>query len=174
MVKSGRQADYHFRILESVIEINEQQKTILFDPILDFFGGTLAGKTIALWGLAFKPDTDDIREAPALYMIDKIVAAGGKVKAFDPEAMENVKKLKGDAAEYCSDEYTALEGADALLICTEWGVFRNPDFKKIGESLNQKVIYDGRNLYDTDKMKERGFHYKSIYRQTIAEVEKAG
>jgi len=172
LVKSGRQSGYTFEILESVLEVNERQKTVLFEPLLDHFGGSLAGKTIAVWGLAFKPDTDDIREAPALYMIDKINAAGGKVKAYDPEAMENVKKQKGDIAEYCDDEYSALRGADALLICTEWGVFRNPDFDKISASLNAKVIFDGRNLYDTERMKELGFLYKSIGRETISEVQK--
>lgn len=173
LVRSGREAGYNFRILESVIDINEEQKTILFEPILDYFGGSLVGKTIALWGLAFKPDTDDIREAPSLYMINKINEAGGKVQAYDPEAMDNVKKQKGDIARFCRDEYAALEGADALLICTEWGVFRNPDFGKIASKLKEKVIFDGRNLYDTEKMKELGFHYKSVGRETIAETEKA-
>ncbi len=172
LVKSGRQAGYTFEILESVLEVNETQKTVLFDPILEYFGGSLVGKTIAVWGLAFKPDTDDIREAPALYMIDKINQAGGKVKAYDPEAMENVKKQKGDIAEFCSDEYAALENADALLICTEWGVFRNPDFDKIASTLSEKVIFDGRNLYETEKMKELGFLYKSIGRETVSEVQK--
>lgn len=173
LVRSGKQAGYSFEILESVLEVNDRQKTILFEPLLEYFGGNLAGKTIAVWGLAFKPDTDDIREAPALYMIDKLREAGAAVRAYDPEAMENVRRQKGEIAVFCQDEYTALEGADALLICTEWALFRNPDFDKMSNLLKQKVVFDGRNLYETERMKELGYFYKSIGRETIAETAKA-
>jgi UDPglucose 6-dehydrogenase len=167
LVKSGIESGYKFEILDAVLQVNDRQKTILFEPLLDFFGGNLQGKTIAVWGLAFKPDTDDIREAPALYMIDRILAAGGAVKAHDPEAMKNVQKLLGDKITYFEDAYLALEQADALLICTEWSVFRTPEFERIASLLKQKCIFDGRNLYDTDRMNELGFYYKSIGRETV-------
>jgi UDPglucose 6-dehydrogenase len=140
---------------------------VLFPKIKNFFKGDLTGKKIALWGLAFKPDTDDIREAPALYMIDELVAAGATITAFDPEAMPNVQRLIGDKITYGTDEYSILEGADALLICTEWGVFRNPDFTKIKSLLNDAVVFDGRNLFDLDEMSEKGFFYSSIGRKLI-------
>jgi UDPglucose 6-dehydrogenase len=167
LAKSGNESGYEFKILKSVMKVNERQKTILLGPIIDYFGGTLHNKKIAIWGLAFKPDTDDIREAPALYMIEHMLEAGASISAYDPEAMENVKKQKQYNIKYSDDQYAALEGADALLICTEWSAFRNPDFDKISKMLNSKVIFDGRNLYDLDKMKELGFLYKSIGRETI-------
>ena len=136
-------------------------------PILDYFDQSLTNKTIAIWGLAFKPDTDDIREAPALYMIEHLLEAGANIVAYDPEAMENVKKLDKYKIKYTNDQYTALEQADALLICTEWSAFRNPDFQKISDKLRNKVIFDGRNLFDLDKMRELGFYYKSIGRSTV-------
>lgn len=169
LVKSGTQAGYEFEILNAVLSVNDRQKTILFPAISDYFGGELQGKTIAVWGLAFKPDTDDIREAPALYMIDQLQLAGAKIKAYDPEAMENVRKIKGDSMEYCQDPYTALQDSDALLICTEWSLFRTPEFDRMGKLLRQKAIFDGRNLYDTEKMKELGYYYRSIGRETIGE-----
>ncbi len=128
---SGVENHYEFKILKSVMKVNERQKTILLGPILDYFGGTLSNIKIAIWGLAFKPDTDDIREAPALYMIEHLLQAGANVVAYDPEAMENVQKQKGYKIEYTEDQYAALEGADALLICTEWSAFRNPDIERI-------------------------------------------
>jgi UDPglucose 6-dehydrogenase len=158
---------YDFKILQSVMSVNDRQKTILAQKTLDYFGGEVKGKKFALWGLAFKPDTDDIREAPALYIIDELIKAGATIRAFDPEAMENVKKLLGDKIEYASDEYDALNHADALLIATEWSVFRTPDFEKIKTALTNKVIFDGRNLYDPQKMKEAGFYYSSIGRNTV-------
>ncbi|MBX7051358.1 MAG: UDP-glucose/GDP-mannose dehydrogenase family protein [Flavobacteriales bacterium] len=167
---SGVENSYEFKILKSVMKVNERQKTILLGSILDYFGGSLSNVTIAMWGLAFKPDTDDIREAPALYMIEHLLEAGAKIVAFDPEAMDNVKKQKGYHISYANDQYSALEGADALLISTEWSAFRNPDFEKMAQLLKNKVIFDGRNLYDLDKMKELGYFYKSIGRETVAEV----
>lgn len=170
LVKSGKEQNFDFKILHAVMEINEDQKTILFPKIKNYFKGNLKGKKIAVWGLSFKPDTDDIREAPALYMIDVLTKEGAEITAFDPEAMDNVKALIGDRINYASNEYQALEGADALLICTEWGVFRNPNFEKMKTLLNDAVIFDGRNLYDTQEMNEKGFYYSSIGRQNSATI----
>ncbi len=164
---SGKQNDYNFNILNAVMSVNNDQKTILFEPIKAYFNGNLKGVKIALWGLAFKPDTDDIREAPALYMIEKLLSEGAEIVAFDPEAMENVERLLGHRISFANDRYDALDNADALLICTEWAVFRTPDFEQIAERLNNKAIFDGRNLYDLGKMKQLGFHYKSIGRETV-------
>lgn len=165
--RSGQAADYEFGILTSVMAANELQKTILFDPIRDYFGGDLNGKRIALWGLAFKPETDDIREAPALYMIDRLVEAGAEVVAFDPEAMDNIKSRIGDKITYTENHMDALDNADALLICTEWQVFRNPDLNEVKKRLNAPVVFDGRNLYELESMKALNFYYKSIGRSTV-------
>ncbi len=168
LVKSGLEQNFNFKILEAVMEVNESQKTVLIPKMKNFFRNDLKGKKIALWGLAFKPDTDDIREAPALYMIDELVAAGAQISAFDPEAMDNVKNLIGDKITYANDEYEALENADALLICTEWGIFRNPDFDRVSSLLKDKVIFDGRNLFDLEEMNELGYYYSSIGRKNIS------
>ena len=165
--KSGRENNFEFAILESVMHINEVQKTVFFDPLLDYFKGNLEGVKIALWGLAFKPETDDIREAPALYMIEKLTDAGATVVAYDPEAMENVRGRIGDRIQYADRAMDALNGADALLIATEWQVFRNPDFAEMKDRLNNPVIFDGRNLYDMSRMEDLGFYYKSIGRRTV-------
>jgi UDPglucose 6-dehydrogenase len=165
--RSGREAGFAFHILESVMHINEAQKTVLFDPMRDFFAGQMQGLHIALWGLAFKPETDDIREAPALYMIERLLEAGAKVTAFDPEAMPNVRQRFGDRISFANSPMEALSGADALLICTEWQVFRNPDFEAMKRAMKRPVIFDGRNLYDLDRMQETGFYYKSIGRSTV-------
>ncbi len=164
---SAKQYNYDFKILQSVMAVNEKQKTTLSDKVKTYFGNNIKGKKIALWGLAFKPDTDDIREAPALYIIDELLKAGATISAFDPEAMKNVKKQIGDVITFASDEYDALKDADALLIATEWSVFRTPQFDKIDSLLKNKVIFDGRNLYDPQKMKELGYYYNSIGRKTI-------
>ncbi len=163
--RSGREADHEFEILTSVMEVNEAQKTVLFDPIRKRFNGDLQGVRIGMWGLAFKPETDDIREAPALYMIEKLLEAGATVCAFDPEAMNNVKERLGDRIAFAEDPYTAIEGADALLICTEWQVFRTPDFDRMKRALNTPLIFDGRNLYDVDDMQKEGWEYTSIGRR---------
>ena len=168
LVNSGNEQAYSFEILKAVMKVNESQKTILFPKITNFFRGELTGKKIAVWGLAFKPDTDDIREAPALYLINALLGKGATVSAYDPEAMNNVKQLLGDKITYTDNEYVALENADALLICTEWGVFRNPDFEKMAKLMNDKVIFDGRNLFEVNEMNEKGFYYQSIGRQTIS------
>ena len=170
LVKSGNDVGYNFEILNSVININQNQKTILFPKIKNYFKGSLEGKRIAVWGLAFKPDTDDIREAPSLYLIEKLLESGATICAFDPEAMENVKSVLGDRIEYAADEYAVLSNCDALLICTEWSIFRNPDFEKIKRGLNDLVIFDGRNLFDTEEMNNKGFYYLSIGRKLIEQA----
>jgi UDPglucose 6-dehydrogenase len=167
LAKSSRDAEYDFKILKSVMEINELQKVKLIPKMKDYFSGNLKGKTIAIWGLAFKPYTDDIREAPALANIEALLEEGVKIKAYDPEAMENVRKILGDKIELCNNEYEAIIDADALLIVTEWPVFRTPDFDQLGKSLKNKVIFDGRNLYDPNDMEDMGFTYYSIGRKEI-------
>jgi UDPglucose 6-dehydrogenase len=167
LVKSGKEVGFTFEILESVMKVNEDQKTILIPKIKNYFRGNLKGKHFALWGLAFKPNTDDIREAPALYMIDALIREGATVTAYDPEAMSNVKNIYGDKINYTENEYDALKDADALIICTEWSIFRNPDFDRVGNLLNDKVIFDGRNLFEMEQMNEKGFYYESIGRQIV-------
>ena len=166
--KSSEEVGYDFKILGSVMDVNERQKTKLIPRIKNRFDGSLKGLKVALWGLAFKPDTDDIREAPALYMIDEFLANGATVAAFDPEAMPNVKELLGDKIAFGENQYDILQDADILLIATEWSVFRTPDFAKVSSLMKDKVIFDGRNLYETRKMRELGFEYHSIGRESIA------
>jgi UDPglucose 6-dehydrogenase len=167
LAKSGTDHNYDFKILRAVMEVNEDQKTILFPRIKNYFRGNLLRKKIAVWGLAFKPDTDDIREAPALYMIRALLEAGAEVTAYDPEAMENVKNIFGNQISYAKDEYDALLQADALLICTEWSTFRNPNFRAMKDLMADNVIFDGRNLFDLEELTEKGFFYSSIGRKTI-------
>ena len=167
LVKSGKENNFEFEILNAVMKVNEDQKTVLFPKMKNFFRGNLKGKKIAIWGLAFKPDTDDIREAPALYMIESLLNEGAEISAFDPEAMPNVQAVIGEKINYAKDEYDALKDADALLICTEWGIFRNPDFDKIQSLMNDSVLFDGRNLFDIEEMSEKGFFYASIGRSLI-------
>jgi UDPglucose 6-dehydrogenase len=167
LAKSAADVNYEFSILTSVMEVNEKQKTIIVPRILDYFGGNIKGKKFALWGLAFKPDTDDIREAPALYIIDALVKAGASVVAYDPEAMENVKALKGGIMTFAADQYEALNDADALIIATEWSLFRTPEMDELNKRLKSKVIFDGRNLYELETMREHGYYYASIGRETI-------
>ncbi len=169
LAKSGVENGYEFRILKSVMKVNDRQKTTLLSPIMEHFGQQLTKKKIAIWGLAFKPDTDDIREAPALYMIEHLLEAGADIVAYDPEAMENVQKQKNYPIQYSQDQYSLLEDADALLICTEWGMFRNPDFELMKKSMKTPVIFDGRNLYEVNKMKDTGWNYYSIGRQAITQ-----
>jgi len=171
LVKSSDEYAYNFQILKSVIEVNERQKTILVDKLLKYYKNDVQGKHFALWGLAFKPETDDIREAPALYIIDELLNSGATITVFDPEAMENVRNLIGDKVSYAKSPYEALENAEALLIATEWSVFRNPDFEKIENTLKNKVVFDGRNLYDVQKMIELGYYYNSIGRRLLSSFE---
>ena len=167
LAKSAEENEYEFRILNSVMKVNEIQKKVLVEKLKKYFKGDIKGKKFAMWGLAFKPETDDIREAPSLYVIDELLKAGASVVAFDPEAMNNVKALLGDQISYAENQYEALKDADALLIVTEWSVFRTPDFDLLENLLKNKVIFDGRNLYDLQKMIDCGFYYNSIGRKVI-------
>ncbi len=167
LAKTAQEYHYDFRILNAVMGVNTVQKSVLAKKIKRYFGENLQGITIGMWGLAFKPNTDDIREAPALYIIDELLEAGAKIRAFDPEAMANVKAIYGDKVTFVKDQYEAVIGADALAIVTEWSVFRTPSFKVMSELLKNKVIFDGRNLYDLEHIAEEGFYYESIGRETI-------
>ncbi|MBS0031700.1 UDP-glucose dehydrogenase family protein [Chitinophaga sp. 22321] len=164
LVKSSEDAAYDFKILNAVMDVNEKQKLFLLPKIKGFFNDDLKGKHFALWGLAFKPNTDDIREAPALYIIEALLAEGATVSVFDPEAMSNVKQVLGDKIIYAEHQYNCLENADALIIATEWSVFRTPDFNRISSSLKHRAIFDGRNLFEVTRMKELGYHYESVGR----------
>ena len=167
LAKSSTEADYDFKILNSVMSVNNTQKQKMIAPLMAYFDGNLNGKTVAVWGLAFKPYTDDIREAPALENIKALIDLDAKVKVYDPEAMENVQEQFGNEIYFANDEYDALEGADALMIMTEWPIFRTPSFEKVTSALKNKVIFDGRNLYDLDQMEELGFDYYSIGRRIV-------
>ncbi|OQA12637.1 MAG: UDP-glucose 6-dehydrogenase TuaD [Bacteroidetes bacterium ADurb.Bin397] len=169
LAKTSEDYNYNFKVLSSVMDVNYAQRTIIVEKIRNYFNNDLKGKKIAVWGLAFKPDTDDIREAPALFIIDQLLKDGATVSAFDPEAMNNVKKVVGDKITYCDDAYSTVKGADALLIATEWSVFRTPEFDKMASMMNNKVIFDGRNLYDPVKMKELGFYYNSMGRSAVTQ-----
>ncbi len=158
---------YDFRILKSVMNVNDRQRLRLVDKIKARFGDDLTGKTFALWGLAFKPNTDDIREAPAVYTINELLKAGASIRAFDPEAMENIRAIYGDRVTLVADQYEALIGADALAIATEWSVFRTPSFEVMKELLKEPIVFDGRNLYDLEQMEEEGFQYESIGRTVV-------
>lgn len=164
---TANENNYAFQILDAVMQVNDTQRELFLKRILTHFKGDLKGKTIALWGLAFKPNTDDIREAPATYLIDEFLNAGAAVKAFDPEAMKNVKAIYGEKVTFVENQYEALENADFLVIATEWNVFRSPDFNKVKDALKMNLIFDGRNLYDLHLMSELGFEYHSIGRKTI-------
>lgn len=167
LAKTSSDNDYDFRILKSVMQVNQNQKTKLIPAIKAHFNGDLKGKHIAIWGLAFKPYTDDIREAPALENIKTLLAEGVTIKAYDPEAQENVKKILGDQISFGTDLYDTITGADALLVVTEWPEFRTPEFDKISSLLKNKVIFDGRNVFEPDQMQELGFDYYSIGRQPV-------
>ena len=166
LIMSSEEYGYDFQILKAVESVNENQKLHLIPKIKTFFKDNIVGKHFALWGLAFKPNTDDIREAPALYLIEALTAAGATVTAFDPEAMPNVKNQIGHSViNFAADQYSCLEDADALIIATEWSEFRTPDFEIIESKLRQKVVFDGRNLFEVKQMKALGFHYESIGRK---------
>ena len=162
--KSGLDNNYDFKILDAVINVNARQKLVLIPKIESHFNNDLKGKNIAIWGLAFKPETDDIREAPALYMIDALLEAGCNITAFDPEAMPNVKRKLGDKINFADSMYEALSKADALIISTEWSIFRTPNFAKIKDIMNSPTIFDGRNLYDVKDVENEGVNYVSIGR----------
>ncbi|HTM92453.1 MAG TPA: UDP-glucose/GDP-mannose dehydrogenase family protein [Flavisolibacter sp.] len=166
LMYSAKEAGYDFKILDAVTEVNESQKSHLVTKIKRYFGD-LTGRHFALWGLAFKPNTDDIREAPALEIIRELLDAGASVSAFDPEAMENVKAIFGDKISFCETTYDCLQNADALIVATEWNEFRTPDFDKILSTLKEPVIFDGRNVFDVAAMEKKGFHYESIGRPLV-------
>ncbi len=167
LAKTSEENNYQFHILDSVMRVNETQKTKLIPVIKNHFNNDLAGKTIGIWGLAFKPYTDDIREAPALYNIEHLLELGCKINVYDPEAMPNVKEILGDSVTFSKNPYEAIENADALLIVTEWPQFRTPDFERMESLLKNKVIFDGRNLYEMAQMKELGYTYYSIGRGVV-------
>lgn len=167
LARSSEDSKYDFKILKAVMEVNDYQKTKLIPSIKSHFKNNLKGKVFALWGLSFKPHTDDIREAPSLYNIEELLQAGAIIKAHDPESMENVKTVLGSKIQYCETPYDAAEGADAIFIATEWPEFRTPDFEKLSSILKDKVIFDGRNLYDIQSMKDLGYTYYSIGRKTV-------
>ena len=162
--KSGKNVDYDFKILDAVINVNNKQKLVLLPKIENHFNHDLEGKKIAIWGLAFKPETDDIREAPSLQIINSLLQLKSKITVFDPKAMPNVKRKLGDKIVYANSMYEALEDSDALVICTEWSIFRTPDFVKLRNLMKDHTIFDGRNLYDVDDVENEGFKYISIGR----------
>lgn len=165
--KTAHQFGYNFKILNAVMTANTNQRQLFFDKITAHYNEGLKGKHFSIWGLAFKPDTDDIREAPALFLIEKLLEQNATVSVFDPEAMPNVKQIFGDKISYAKDMYNALHQAEALIIATEWNEFRNPDFKQIKQLLKTPTIFDGRNLYELTELAEQGFYYNSIGRKTI-------
>ncbi len=173
LAKTAAENGYDFSILNSVMGVNAKQKHILSKKIIDYYGGNLSGKTIAVWGLAFKPNTDDIREAPALTIIEELLNAGASIKAFDPEAMENVKKVFGDRIQFANEQYETLIGADSLAVITEWPVFRVPSYKVLRELLSEPVVFDGRNIYDPKVMEAEGFYYDSIGRNKVVQKAEA-
>jgi UDPglucose 6-dehydrogenase len=169
LARTARDHDFSFNLVETTMKVNERQKTVLGKKVKEFFGSELNGRTFAIWGLAFKPETDDIREAPACELIKELSEAGANIRAFDPEAMENVRKVFGDAVYFAENMYDALTGADALIIVTEWSEFRNPDFERMESTLRHPAIFDGRNVYTMEKMESLPFYYESIGRKVIHE-----
>jgi len=169
LAKSSDEVKYDFKILDAVMEVNELQKLHLIPKIESYFNGDLKGKHFAIWGLAFKPNTDDIREAPAFYMMESLLKSGATVSAFDPEAMQNSKQVLGDSIQFAENQYDSLKNADALIIATEWNEFRTPDFEKVSGILKNKAIFDGRNLFDLQQMNDLGYHYESVGRKKIAQ-----
>lgn len=167
LAKSSKEVNYDFQILNAVMDVNHRQKTKLIETIKKYFNNDLKGKVIAFWGLSFKPHTDDIREAPSLYNIEALLKEGAIIQAHDPEATENVRQILGDSIQYFGTPYDAAKNADAIFIATEWQEFRTPDFEKLSSILKDKVIFDGRNLYDLKHMAELGYSYFSVGRASI-------
>lgn len=167
LIKTAKSYDYDLKVLQAVEEVNKHQKTVLYNKIFNHFDGKLAGKTIALWGLSFKPETDDMREAPSLVLIESLLAHGAIVTAYDPIAMHETQRILGDKIKYCKDMYEAIIGADALAVVTEWSEFRLPNFKVMERLMNEKVLFDGRNIFDLEQIEEFGFQYHSIGRKSI-------
>ena len=170
--KAGQIENYQFKIIDSVMEVNEIQKMSLVKKLKSYFGDDLNGKRFALWGLAFKPETDDIREAPSLSIIKELTNSGAEVISYDPEAMDNVRDLVGDKIKYSKNSLEALDSVDALLIATEWSAFRNPDFNLMHSLMKSPIIFDGRNLYSLESMEDRKFYYQSVGRKVINNLNK--
>ena len=170
--KAGQIENYQFKIIDSVMEVNELQKVSIVRKVKSYYGDDLNGKKFALWGLSFKPETDDIREAPSLSMIKELTDSGAEVISYDPEAMDNIRDLVGDKIKYSKNSLEALEGVDALLIATEWSAFRNPDFNLMHSLMKSPIIFDGRNLYSLESMEERKFYYQSVGRKVINNLNK--
>lgn len=164
---TAREADYEFKILDAVMKVNNEQRLHLLPALRQYFQGSLKGRKIAIWGLAFKPNTDDIREAPAMTIVTHLLEEGAVVSVFDPEAIKNVKEEMGDKLRYGKDPYDAAQDCEALLIATEWNEFRTPDFDRLAGMMKNKAIFDGRNLFELNKMRDLNFHYVSIGRQVI-------
>jgi UDPglucose 6-dehydrogenase len=162
LIKTAKENKYNMRILNAVEEVNEAQKEVLFNKVRTHFNNNLKGKTFALWGLSFKPKTDDMREAPSLVIIEKLLKAGASVVAYDPVAMHEAQRILGDTISYSTDMYDTLNSSDALLIVTEWPEFRSPDFDEMKKRLNNKVIFDGRNIFDNKDIRSIGFEYYCI------------
>lgn len=162
LVKTAAEKGYNMRVLKAVEEVNESQKEVMFNKVVKHFGPDLKGRTFGFWGLSFKPKTDDMREAPSIVIIEHLLAAGAKVKAFDPVAMEEAKHMVGNRIEYCEEQYETLDGVDALILATEWPEFRFPNFDQIAKIMKEKVVFDGRNIYDGKELKEKGFAYYGI------------
>ncbi len=169
LAKMGQEAGYEMQIIQSVMRTNDQQRVKIVEKVKAFFKNDLKGKKIAVWGLAFKPNTDDMREAPASYIISELMQAGAQIAAYDPEAMHNAKLILGNLVEFVDDQYKALQNADALVIVTEWSVFRNPDFDQMEKIMQNKIIFDGRNLFSLDMMAERAWYYNSIGRAVVGQ-----
>lgn len=169
LIRTAREAGYPTRILDSVDTINQDQREFYLEKIYQFFDGDLAGKVFALWGLAFKPRTDDLREAPSVTIVEHLLKRGATVRAYDPKAMPNARSIFGDRITYCDTSYETIEGADALLLVTEWNEFRRPDFDRIKQAMRQPVIFDGRNQYDSERMIRRGFDYFCMGRNLVLE-----
>ena len=167
LVKSSDDANYDFKILKSVLKVNDKQKKSLVPKVLRYFNQNISGKRIAVWGLAFKPNTDDVREAPAIHVINELLLKDAKVSAYDPEAMSNIKKLYGDKIAYGKNAYEILQDVDCLLICTEWSEFTSPNFDKMKSLMKNPVIFDGRNIFDLEVMENSGFHYESVGRTIV-------
>jgi UDPglucose 6-dehydrogenase len=172
--RTASDVGYDLDILQAVLRVNARQRSYLAERLIEYYGDNLRNRRIAVWGLAFKPNTDDVREAPALVVIELLLAAGAKVVAYDPEANDSTRVELGDRIEYATDAYSALEKVDALIICTEWNEFRHPDFEKMRGAMSNPVILDGRNLYDPRDVADNGFHYESIGRPTVKPLSSSG
>lgn len=162
LIKTADDNGYTLEVLKAVEKVNERQKEVLYDKLVKAFSGDTSGKIVALWGLAFKPETDDMRESTALVIIKKLIAAGCSVQAYDPEAMNECRRIIGDKIQYCDNKYEALRNADAMILLTEWKEFRLPDWNQVGKYMRRKLILDGRNIFDYDDLREHGFEYHCI------------